>query len=334
MSNMAKTYLVTGGVERAKNLDYSEGRGFESAKLLRLDVNNQKQEELIVLTEQSENYKKANYPDEYPNLLYTACTLVDNKLWLCTETEIFEYEYPSLKLLRSTSHPFFQNVHHVTPIRDKIAVVSTGLDMLVLLNRDTLEPESLINVEGKDTWHRFDNNVDYRKVHSTKPHDCHPNYVFLHNGDIWVTRLKQQDVININDPRQKITIGGAGVHDGIVIGDYIYFTCVYGEIVIVNSHTLKVEERIDLKKVEGVDRPLGWCRGICVENNIAHIAFGRLRATKFRENISWARDVLTGRIAITKTRVVVYDIVKKEKINEYVMPKNSLSAIYSIIPEQ
>jgi len=333
MSNHSKTYLVTGGLERSKNPDFLEGRGYDTGKIIRLDIENQKTEDLVVFNEQSKLFDKANYPDEYPNILMTAGAVKGDAIWISSESEIFEYSYPQFELRRRVSLPCFQNIHHVNVLENNIAVVSTGLDMIVLLDMETLEPESFINVEGKDAWHRFDKNVDYRKVHSTKPHDCHPNYVFEFNGDIWVTRLKQQDVVNISNPKQKIAIGGGGIHDGIVKDGYIYFTCVVGEIVIVNATTLKVENRIDLRKIEGTDRPLGWCRGISIEDNIVHVAFSHLRPTKIRENISWARDVLTGGIAITKTRVVGYDINKKEKIGEYIMPKNSISAIYSIIPE-
>ena len=327
-------FLVTGGIERKENPDYSEGRGFEEARLSVLDFKNKKIIKLISLSENDNNFEKNNYSKTNPSILFTAATRHGNTLWLCTETEVFDYAYPDMKLRRKVSYPCFQNVHHVAPYKDRyIVVVSTGMDMVVLLNRENLGIERLINVEGKAPWHRFDPRIDYRLVHSTKPHDAHPNYFFTLDDEMWVTRLKQQDAINLNNPEKSIQIGGAGVHDGHVIGEYIYFTCVYGEIIIVDRKTLQVIERIDLKILEGVNRPLGWCRGIAFDGDFAYVAFGRLRPTKFRENISWARDFLAGRASITKTRIVCYNLKTREKIDEYIMPKNELSAIYSVIPE-
>lgn len=320
--------MLTGGMERKKNANYGDGKGFESAKLLRLDMNSKTLTDLVVLDEAGQNY-----PDDSASLLFTAATLDGDRLWLCTETEIFEYSYPELKLLRTASYPCFQNVHHVTPIGDKVAVVSTGLDLVAILSKETLVLEKVINVEHKDPWHRFDSKVDYRKVHSTKPHDSHPNFLLSLNGQMWVTRLIQKDVINLDDPSQRIEIGGAGIHDGHLIGDLLYFTCVYGEIVIVDTKTFKVIERIDLKVVEGVNRPLGWCRGLAVEDNVAYVAFGHLRPTKVKENISWARDILSGRSNITKTRIVAYDLEKRCKLDEFILPPGSINAIYSIICE-
>ncbi len=327
-------FLVTGGIERKENPNYSEGRGFEEARLSILDFKNKKINKLISLSESDDSFEKSNYPKTNPSILFTAATHDGDTLWLCTETEVFDYAYPSMKLRRKVSYPCFQNIHHVAPYKDKyIAVVSTGLDMVVLLDRQKLEIGRLINVEGKTPWHRFDSKIDYRLVHSTKPHDAHPNYFFILDGEMWATRLKQQDAINLNDFKKSIHIGGAGVHDGHVMGECIYFTCVYGEIIVVDRKTLQVRERIDLKMLEGVDRPLGWCRGIAFDKEFAYVAFGRLRPTKFRENISWARDFLAGRVSITKTRIVCYNLKTREKVDEYIMPKNELSAIYSIIPE-
>ena len=37
------------------------------------------------------------------------------------------------------------------------------------------------------TWERFDPEVDYRQVPTTKPHETHPNFVFIVEEDVWVT---------------------------------------------------------------------------------------------------------------------------------------------------
>ena len=320
------TFLVTLGEQSETYFKLAEGHRFKAAKLLRIGTD-QKIETLI-------NYEgnKENYPDKYPNILFTAATLSNDKLYLCSETEVFVYSYPSLHLEKKASYPFFQNCHHVALIGGNIAVVSTGLDMIILLDGATLEPKSFYNALGKDPWHRFSSEVDYRKINSTKPHDSHPNYVFEIHDEVWITRFNQKDAICLTDPEKRIDIRCERVHDGHVVGDHVFFTCVNGFIVIANIHTLKVEEIVNLNEIEGAGRPLGWCRGLAIDENILYIGFSKLRATKIRENIRWLLNY-TGVKQHFGTRIVAYDIVEKKKIGELKMPKGTTNVIYSIISE-
>ena len=86
--------------------------------------------------------------------------------------------------------------------------------------------------------------VDYRKVRTTS-HTTNPNHVFCIRDEIWVTRFEQRDAISLSDPGRRIDIGLERVHDGVVHGDYIYFTTVDGKIVLVSIETLTVKEIID-----------------------------------------------------------------------------------------
>ena len=321
---MRGTFLVTGGQERNDNVEYEGWRGSCAGKLLRVDCSNGAIEELVTINTGGENY-----PDENPNLLITSSTLDGSSLWLCSETEVFEYSYPQIELKRKVSHPCFQNIHHVAPYKNSIAVVSTGLDLVVILSKETLEIVSYHNVEGKDAWHRFDPEQDYRKVHSTKPHDCHPNLIFNLNNELWVTRFVQKDAVKLHDVSDSIRVGiDCGIHDGHVIGDEIYFTSVDGDI-----NTKKIKDRISLRDIEGVTIPLGWCRGLHVEGNIVYVGFSHLRPTKLLDNVRWARNFIISKGSLTRTRIVAYDIKKKIKIGEYFMPKGSISSMYSIIKE-
>jgi len=325
-----KKFLITGGQERKGNVEYEGWRGSCAGKLLRVDFDTGKTEELVVLDQGGDNY-----PDDNPNLLFTAATLDGDTLWLCSETEAFEYSYPQLELKRKASYPCFQNIHHVATYGENIAVVSTGLDMVVLLSKETLEPVSYINVEGKDAWHRFSCDVDYRKIHSTKPHDSHPNLVFNLDGDLWATRFIQRDAVMLGNASCKISVSDkCGIHDGHVVGGEIYFTSVNGAVIIVDLAERKVKERISLREIEGVSIPLAWCRGLHIDGDIAYVGFSHLRPTKLMDNIRWARNYVASKGALTKTRIVAYDLKKKKKVGECFMPKNSVSSIYSIIGVQ
>ena len=49
------------------------------------------------------------------------------------------------------------------------------------------------NVLGEDPWAWFSQNVDYRKVDSTKPHQSH--FVFPLGEEVWATRFSRKDAI-------------------------------------------------------------------------------------------------------------------------------------------
>ena len=319
--------LVTGGIRRKNAAKLPEGRRVKSARLVRANLKTRSVH--VVMRYEGNN---VNYPNQTPNVLFTAGSLTDNELFLCTETEISIFEYPQIQLVRMVSYPFFQNVHHVVPIDKYVAVTSSGLDMVILLDRQSLRPVSFINVLGKDPWHRFSKDVDYRKVHSTKPHESHPNFTFSLNGEIWVTRFNQKDAMCLTRRGKRINIGVERVHDGQVHGDFIYFTTVNGCIVIASARTLRIEEIIGLNAIESLKQPLGWCRGLTVEGDLACVGFSKLRDTPIRQNIKWALDFAKGK-KLLRTRCVVYDLRRKKKIHELVMPSRAIDVIYGILRE-
>jgi len=317
--------LMTGGVQRSNASKLGEGRRYKRAMLCRLDWDTGALETLFTLDKPNEHY-----PDDTPNMLFTSSTLDNDKLYLCSETEIFIFQYPQLKLLNTVSYPFFHNMHHVTPVAEGVAVASTGLDLVVILDRETLEPVKFLHALGKDPWSRFSRDVDYRKVHSTKPHEAHPNYIFSRKGELWATRFNQKDAVCLTDQEKRIDIGIERVHDGHLIGDHIYFTCVNGFIVIVNSDTLKIDEVVDLGALEESNSPLGWCRGLAIEQGKAYVGFSKIRKTAVRDNVKWLFDFV-GAKEKKDTRVVEYDLETKCKVTERLMPKGSMDTIYSVI---
>jgi len=319
--------LVTGGTQRKNAFELPEGTRHHSAKLMLVDMENNKLE-LLILYEGNQ----FNYPDKTPNIIFTAGYLFARELLLCTETEVFLYDYPTLKLMDKVSYPFFQNVHHVCPIADYIAVTSTGLDMVIFLESKSLKPVSFFNVLGKEPWHRFSKDFDYRKIHSTKPHDSHPNFTFAIDGEPWVTRFNQKDAVNLYRMEQRIDLGQEAIHDGHVIGDYVYFTSVNGRIIIANTKTLRVEETIDLNEIESVEQPLGWCRGLLVDGYVAYVGFSRLRRTKWKENLHWTLRFI-GPKKTLPTRIVSYDLRKKVKVSEFSLPVGTIDTIYGLLKE-
>jgi len=323
---MGRRFLVTGGEQFGDAVKRQEGARFKCAKLLNVNIEGRKVETLLRYEANG-----INYPDDVPNSIFVSGTLERSILYLCTSTEVFLYRYPELVLIKKISYPFFQNLHHITPYENMIAVASTGLDMVVFLDKETFEPVYFKNALGKDPWHKYSMDVDYRKIVSLKPHESHPNYIFEINKESWVTRFNQQDAVCLDDMNKTINICVERLHDGYVTGNNVYFTSVNGCIVKANINTLDVEEVIDLNEIDNSDIPLGWCRGLFVEDNIAYVGFSRIRDTKVKENLKWVVNMVKTN-KVNQTRIAVYDLKNKVKLDELEMPDKSINALYSIIP--
>jgi hypothetical protein len=323
--------LLTGGVLRPNGFELGEGKYYEAAKLVRLDLVSGKAEELLCFNQPNEHY-----PAEYPNLQFTAGCVDGDKLWLPTDTELHCYAYPSLEKLKVFSHPFFHNCHSVSINQGKLVVTSTGLDLVAILDKESGEVLELINAEGKETWHRFSPDVDYRIVYSTRPHDCHPNYIFELENKLWVTRCTQEDAVCLTDTGKRIDVSGkkrpTSVHDGVVDDDRIIFTTVDDGIIIVNSKNLEIEKVIDLAQLEGRKRPRGWCRGILLDGQTLYVAFSKLRKTRTKSRLAWLNR-FSDEEPYSTCSVVEVDLKKPRVVREFLLPAGMMDAIYSILPE-
>ena len=325
---MYRRILVSGGLERPNGFELGDGKFYEAAKLCALDLESGETEELLSVSEGNEHY-----PEEHPNLQFTAGCFDGDRLWLPTDTELRCYTYPGLVLERTVSHPFFQNIHSVHVIQGKLVATSTGLDLVAVLDPGTGEPLELINAEGKDTWHRFFDDVDYRLVHSTRPHDVHPNFVFEWDGAMWVTRCGPEDAVCLSDFSKRIDISGddktISVHDGHVVGERVYFTSVDGCLCVGDPETCRIVETIDLMELEPERVARGWCRGFAFDGDLVHVGFSRFRKTRNKGKLAW----LTGfsKKVLEAASVVTYDLVARKRVREYLLPEDSVHAIYGVL---
>lgn len=266
---------------------------------------------------------------ENPAILFKQGTLVDDRLYVCTQTEVMVYSVPDFTRLHYISVPYFHDVHHVRPTPDgTLLVVNTGLDMVAEI---TYEGEAVRewSVDDSDIWSRFSQSTDYRRVPSMKPHRSHPNHVFYIGTDIWATRFEQRDAICLTDPGKRIDIGLERVHDGVAYGGKVYFSTVDGKIVIVSQKTLQVEEIHDLTRMATPGDLLGWCRGLYIEDGKVWVGFSRLRPTRFRDNVSW---VVKGFRRILPTRVACYDLEKGVCLTTVDLEPYGLNAVFSLHP--
>tara|TARA_R110002072_G_scaffold168861_5_gene322532 strand:- start:745 stop:1740 length:996 start_codon:yes stop_codon:yes gene_type:complete len=270
--------------------------------------------------------------DDEPAILFKAATVVGDRMYVCTETEVIVYRLPEFEQLHYVSLPCFNDVHHVRPTPDgHLVVVSTGLDMVVKvsLEGELLEEWSVVDEEP---WARFSKDVDYRKVPSTKPHRSHPNHVFYLGDDLWVTRMVQKDALCLSDRSRRINVAVQYPHDGVVFGDEVFFTTVAGHVVRADAASGAVRQVVDLNRIERGVRKLGWCRGILpLDSRHVLVGFSRLRMTKQSENLTWAGGVRMLKNAVRRpSRVALYDLEEQAIRWHFDLEPLDIAAVFSM----
>jgi hypothetical protein len=272
-------------------------------------------------------------PSEQPSVLFKSAHLEGDTLYVPTTTEVMVYKFPSFRCVRHESLPCFNDLHHVRPSPGgNLIVANTGLDMVLEIAPDGLVVEEWPSLD-EDLWSRFSRDVDYRLVPSTQPHASHPNFTYFVDGDLWVTRCNQYDTRCLSRDLAPIPIADRPIHDGLVRGDRVYFTVVDGVIVVVDTTSLEVVERIDLNEFSKRDVPLGWCRGLdFLDDDRVVVGFSRLRPTKWRDNVSWVKDRLRGGTAEAKTtRIAIYDLRSRCLVSEVDLEPHGIDAVFSVL---
>jgi hypothetical protein len=270
-------------------------------------------------------------PDEGATILFKSGSILGDRLFVCTQTEVLIYRLPAFERIGYISLPMFNDLHHVLPTpQGTLLVADTGLDMVLEISMEGRVIHQW-NVLGEDPWARFSPDTDYRRVRTTKPHRAHPNHVFLVGSDVWATRFEQRDAICLTSPGRRIDIGIERVHDGVMHEGRVYFTTVDGHVVIADPSRCAVQEVIDLREMSAGDVQLGWCRSVAVDGDRIWVGFSRIRPTKFRENVGF---VLRGFKRDFGTHVACYDLRRRECLSEIAVEPFGMSAVFGIFAGQ
>ncbi len=318
-TSMTRLYAV-GGRQKLDAHEKSEWHAYGEAVILSVDLESGSIEECIRYVSPGEAC-----PDDDPSMVFKAGTLANDRLYVCSQTEVLVYNVPSFERVSYLSHPWFNDVHHVRPgPNGSYLVANTGLDMVMELDASKTVLREWSTVPT-DTWDRFSREVDYRKVPTTKPHEAHPNQVFLIRDDIWATRGNSHDAICLTQQLDPICLGPKVarsrtgqwpiiVHDGIVRNGRVYFTGVDGRLIVVDAGTRKVLKEYDLNRMFGGRTPLGWCRGIeLLDDERIIVGFSRIRPTRWRGNVQWMKHLFGGRgFGLRPTRLMVVNIARRE----------------------
>jgi hypothetical protein len=325
-SSATSLYVIGGQQRHLRPLRAGAGDWYEyqQGMILRIDPASQQADVLLEYISPPESCAAEN-----PIILFKSCTLHENRLYACTQTEVLIYALPSFELAGYISLPCFNDLHHIRPMPSgNLLIANTGLDMVLELT-PAGDVTRIWNVLGEPPWARFSPAIDYRKGVSTKPHRAHPNHIFCVDDEIWVTRFQQKDALCLTKPARRIAIEIERPHDGVLHNGLLYFTTVDGHVVIANPRTLRIEQIIDLQAAHDDQAQLGWCRGILVNGRTAWVGFSRLRPTKFRENVSWVKN---GFKPARPTHLALYDLVDQRCLAEIDVEAYGLNAIFSILP--
>lgn len=271
------------------------------------------------------------------SILFKSGTLTEEKLYVCTQTEVLVYNRQTWKLERLLSHRSFNDLHHVLPISEReILVANTGLDRIQKFDvKGNLLQEWPV-IDERLWGGRFKEEIDYRKVLSTKPHLSHPNYCFLNEGEYWVTRFEQRDAICLTDPtRLPLNVGVERPHDGVPRGDRVAFTTVDGHLVFSQTKG-GTPEIINLNDYYKGDSPLGWCRGLYFQNDYVWVGFSRLRPTKIMKNLSWIKHGFktVGIYGMRPTRIACFDLTNKKLVREVNLEDHGMHAVFGIMGDE
>jgi len=294
--------------------------------------------EIDPVTKHSRNCVEYDSPkeaaaDERPAILFKSTTVRENKLYICTSTEVMIYDLPSFRLATYISLPIFNDLHHVYPTaQGTLLVMVTGLDIVAEVSLDGKFLRHW-DVMGEDTWSIFSRDTDYRKVPTTKPHRAHANHIFQLGDEVFATRSLQRDAISLRDPQRKIDIAIQHPHDGFLFNDSLYFTTVDGHIVIANPRTLKIERIYDLNKMSGPSgETLGWCRGLLpLDERFVWVGFTRVRPTKFRENVNWVRQQKRNH---RPSHIALYDLQSGCCLEEIEIEPHGIGVLFTLFQPQ
>lgn len=243
----------------------------------------------------------------------------DDGLLLCTEREVIATDREG-RIREVRSHPWFNDLHDAMRHEGRLWVCSTGLDAVLEFRDGEIE-----RVHGFGSRRLEDR--DYRAL-STKPHEVHPNHLFVWDGAVWVTRFHSADAVALDAPTRRLPIEGPP-HDGLPVGDRVWFTTVDGRLVAIDPRS----DAREIHRLSG-QPPLGWCRGLYVDGDVAWVGMSRLRATRARRHLARLRGWLRGGRFDSRwpTRVIAHQLSTGAELGAWEMESAGLHAIFAVVP--
>ena len=329
--------LIVGGRQRRDAVGRQEWQAYDQARVVLVDCDSGESELLWTYETPPELCAPG-----HASQVFKAGFMEGQRLWLVTLTDVSVWDCQTRTQIEHWSHPWFNDLHHVRPWGDDAWVVAnTGLDQVLKLNLSGEVIEQWC-VGEQPTWERFNMRKDYRQVATTKPHETHPNFLFVVDHDLWVTRFHPQDALCLTRDCSPIALAKGGPHDGVEVEDAIGFTTVNGYVGMCPRSEFVERDRssepvrwTELQPSTSKDELLGWCRGLyCVSSREAWVGFSRIRPTRFRSHVSWVKHGFktVGLHGTRPTRIARYDLNSGQCLQEVDLESMGLNAIFGIYP--
>lgn len=324
-----RLYILGGHQRKSWIRPLQPERRFDLALILRLDAESEQSERMV-------EYRTPERVKAHPEAsdLFTSGALYGNKLYACTYTELLVFDLPHFKRTAYISSPHFNSVHHVSPTpRGTLLVANTGLDMVMEIDSEGTvlrEWDVLADVP----WQRFSQQIDYRKIHSTKPHLSHPNFVFQLGEEVWVTRFYQKDATCLTRKYEPVEIGKERPHDGVAYRGSLYFTTVDGHLVIVDANSLRTTSILDLRSFgEYPFTGPAWCRGVfVVHHDLVWVGFTRIRKTRLMQAANWIKHGF--RETDPPTHIALFDLGEKRCLKAIDLEPHGINILFGILPAE
>jgi hypothetical protein len=325
-----ESLYAVGGMARVSAAESDEWHMYGEARVVELNLRTGERE--IRLSHTSPPEACADGDD--PSFIFKSASMVDDVLYLCSQTEVMTYRVPDFTRLDYCSLPMMNDVHHVAPDGNGgYLVANTGLDAFLHIDAQHQVIDD-VSVAPPGEAKTFDPATDYRKVVTTRPHVSHPNFVFQADGKRWITRFAQKDAVCIDDPSRTLSVEVERIHDGIPRGDRVWFTSVDGHVVGVDLATGTDRVVVELRSPRNPVQVLGWCRGLhFLDDRYALVGLTRTRHTKNSENVKWMKARMNDlrNYRHLPNRVVLVDLQSGDIIWECVL-EPELDAVFSFHP--
>ncbi|NVK54887.1 MAG: GNAT family N-acetyltransferase [Alteromonadaceae bacterium] len=308
-----KELIVTGGT-----LNSSDKPQYNKALAIKLTISANG-----ALTELQRLCYQSGPPEQSPttNIIFKSGHLQGSNLYVTTETEVLEIDINTMSILNHYTNKRFNDLHHVLPLKGALYIANTGLDSVEILDTATGDSQQIPIVNGAIA--RTTNSEDWRSLSTTKPHLAHPNFCFLLNDEVWVTRCDFMDAVCISDPAKRLFIGDGLVHDGVATDKFIYFTTVNGRIKVFDKKTLTLTSEVDLTII--APQWKGWFRGI------TPIASGQVLV-----GMSQTRNSKRLSSPIQQSALLLVDVFTAQVIQSWPLGTFGLDAVFSVleVPKQ
>lgn len=238
---------------------------------------------------------------------------------VCTEREVLVLDRGARPVGR-LDHPWFNDLHHAVRGGPALQLAASGLDGIVVLE----DPPRFLSFGGGPAP------AGDLRTADLKPHRLHPNHLFRAGGDVWATLGAVGRVRRLRDGFEA-PLADTVIHDGVEGPDgRIWLTAVDGRLLVFDAARGRLERELALP-ADGPE-PLGWCRGLGFAAGLAWVGFTRIRATRWRRALAWARGRLRGRPVATRrpTRLVGLELDPVRIVAEVPLEPHGLDALFGV----